>query len=1128
MPQPELKLFGTFRSGSNLVRTLLQSNFDVIVHNNTYAYKHLTIPANYQVSAYQPFPLNIVGTVKDPFAFLDSAFRYCQKNNYLNIDGGQTFDQFIRQKFVIFDGGFKDFPRYRFANPVQYWNALNSNLLSIPDDRIFIVRYESLLKDMEARIIDLAQHFGLKRTSKEFLQPANVTKNLGDQSFESLSDYMTETVFEREKYYLDREYMQLFTDAQQDFIFSELDIDVLQALSYMPSSSITQSESAKSSFVENIQNLVKLGNKQADLLKANFQEAQRKKTSLIKTLEEEIEELQHAVIASQDSKEKYEQLITEQRQQLDALTQSIDSINLELKNEKKLYKRELEVNHQRIEVLEQKLEHVSDLRTSELRIAQEKLDELTLSLENLRRDHDFQAQKGNQLEADMESLELSHENLENDYTFSLERRDQLEAQLDKSLLSNSHLESSIKELRRRELARNSVIAELNKKLGKLDQERQRLDAAYSKASKNYDELKRSYSFQFGYDFVQAFTKPGKNTILFPFRAISKFFSIRRENKQTRNVELLTAPGAVTESTRGTKKAAGPDASSPSNAAQPIRQVNKPAAGNSPTTTKIRQLEKLQSELTLACIFDEFTTQSYNRECNLVPVPLANWMDKFAQTKPDLLMVESAWKGSGGEWQYKVGKYANQDHSELKKLVGWCRKHGVPSVFWNKEDPIHFEKFIDAAKLFDVVFTTDANLIPKYREAVGHERVYSLQFSAQPHLHNPIHQYDKENKICFAGSYYANRHEDRRKDMDEILDIAQEFGLVIYDRNHERNLQGESHFCFPERFRENILGSLPYSEIDKAYKGYDFMLNVNSVKASPTMFSRRVFEGLACGTPVLSTYSLGVKKTFRDIVLIAEKGDDLRSLVSALKDDRLLYEKTAIKGVREVFSKHLYRHRLETILTKAGIRTKSENAQTVSLICVARTEKDIKQAITIQKSQTWQGTQLIVLLGEGTDTNKMVNQYNDESCSIVHLPSVLSLGADVDDLVDSEFISYLNLANHYASNYLLDLVQASIYASADVFGKNCFFEYVDEGIHLMDGDENKYHNQLWLDSSVIRSSLLKDRSLGEFVDMLASPLCIAELIDHGVRGYSVNRFNFIKAGNQADPALLSKQISNTTI
>ena len=52
------------------------------------------------------------------------------------------------------------------------------------------------------------------------------------------------------------------------------------------------------------------------------------------------------------------------------------------------------------------------------------------------------------------------------------------------------------------------------------------------------------------------------------------------------------------------------------------------------------------------------------------------------------------------------------------MLNYCRSRGIPTVFWNKEDPPHFDDFIGAAKEFDFVFTTDADCVPMYREALG--------------------------------------------------------------------------------------------------------------------------------------------------------------------------------------------------------------------------------------------------------------------------------------------------------------------------------------------------------------------------------------------------------------------------
>ena len=61
---------------------------------------------------------------------------------------------------------------------------------------------------------------------------------------------------------------------------------------------------------------------------------------------------------------------------------------------------------------------------------------------------------------------------------------------------------------------------------------------------------------------------------------------------------------------------------------------------------------------------------------------------------------------------------------------------------------------------------------------------------------------------------------------------------IYDRNFGKN---DPNYQFPKAYQPFIVGSLPFSEIDKAYKGYHYAINLNSIKQSQTMFARRVFE-----------------------------------------------------------------------------------------------------------------------------------------------------------------------------------------------------------------------------------------------------------------------------------------------
>ena len=329
------------------------------------------------------------------------------------------------------------------------------------------------------------------------------------------------------------------------------------------------------------------------------------------------------------------------------------------------------------------------------------------------------------------------------------------------------------------------------------------------------------------------------------------------------------------------------------------------------------------DLVVAAILDEMSHAAFAPECALVSFTPFNWKGVLESANPDLLLVESAWKGNEGSWEYQVGSYSHPDSlglPHLTELVEWCRQRGIPTVFWNKEDPVHFGKFQEAAVLFDVIFTTDIEQLPAYRrlDRVRANRLASLPFAAQPALHYPAPLEGRIQHPVFAGTFYRNRHPERRQQLEMLLDGALDRGLIIYDR-----MGGEvsDSFGYPERFSSAIVGGVPYTEMVEVYRRHRVFLNTNSVVDSPTMFSRRVFELLACGTPVVSTVSRGVTDMFGGEVAVVRSADEVRKEVDRLLDDTDYWMDVSGRGVRAVARRHLYADRLRTIAEAAGFDLK---------------------------------------------------------------------------------------------------------------------------------------------------------------------------------------------------------------
>ena len=270
---------------------------------------------------------------------------------------------------------------------------------------------------------------------------------------------------------------------------------------------------------------------------------------------------------------------------------------------------------------------------------------------------------------------------------------------------------------------------------------------------------------------------------------------------------------------------------------------------------------------VAAILDTFTEYSLRHEVNLLPISPDSWRAELEETRPVCLFVESAWRGNSGLWRDKIVEHEGAENETLLALLEYCRSTGIPTVFWNKEDPTNFDYFLRAAKEFDFVFTSDADCVPRYREKLGHCRIYALPFAAQPRLHNPSREEDwPRYPVCFPGSWAPQRYPERAETLLHLLNPAIEYGLHIFDRNLTRT-DLDSDYRFPNRYKEAIKGTLTYEEMLTAYRCYDVMLNVNTVTDSATMFSRRVFESLACGTPVVSSESVGMSRMLGEHVRV---------------------------------------------------------------------------------------------------------------------------------------------------------------------------------------------------------------------------------------------------------------------
>ncbi|EAJ5683953.1 FkbM family methyltransferase [Campylobacter coli] len=627
-----------------------------------------------------------------------------------------------------------------------------------------------------------------------------------------------------------------------------------------------------------------------------------------------------------------------------------------------------------------------------------------------------------------------------------------------------------------ELEQNKEISQLYLQKDKLEQELQNCKEKLDKALVNYkgmsarferhrketnfkdSEIKRlenTLSYRVGNRIVNA--KNIKNIILLPYHLYIEYknFKLRQKNKYT------------------------------------IKQTNPAKAmANDIKSLKENFINNFSDlkEMKMVCIMDEFTYTSFAYECNLLQLSPENWRDEIIAFKPDLLFIESAWQGKDSLWKLKISGFS----IELQELIKYCKKNSIATIFWNKEDPVHFDTFLPIARSVDFVFTTDIDCIPKYKFYAGHEDVYCLPFAAQTKMYNPIEEFDRKDEFNFAGSYYL-RYPQRQLDFDNLINAIKPYkNISIYDRNFNNP---HSHYTFPNCYKDMIIGNLPFNEIVKAYKGYKFGITMNTVKQSQTMFARRAFELIACNTLVVSNFSRALRNFFGDLVVSSDNVNELKNKLKLICDDEIYCKKIKLNALRKVMKEHTYTDRLRFIASIVYKKQFEFKHKFYILMHVSSQEEYVK-ALDIfgsQKENQW--FQLLIY-----NDKKLKFQPNDKYTYFLELEELYKYIKNDKQA----YFGMLDIRDFYGENYLLDLALTLKYSNFNAFGKYSFYNFNDGEVCLENKDyEYKKANQLLITSSFIKIEYINKELLLAFIN--------GEFLYQIENMFATDCFNYCKNG-----------------
>ncbi len=481
------------------------------------------------------------------------------------------------------------------------------------------------------------------------------------------------------------------------------------------------------------------------------------------------------------------------------------------------------------------------------------------------------------------------------------------------------------------------------------------------------------------------------------------------------------------------------------------KLNTSQANQTPAGIGEVSLNSVPNDFKALSIMDEISEECWRYEFNSFRINRKNYESQVAQSTANFAFLESCWKGNGGAWEYAFTspglRHANAQ--ALLDLISRIKKRKMPIVFWNKEDPMHYDRYLPIAKQADIIFTTDSNKVPDYKRDVPSADVYAVPFAAQQKICNPSDRFRQEpESVCFAGSYYSVGHDERKRQMHALLPTIIEFNGAIYDRFSKL---GNDRYRFPEKFEPFIRDAVPFDEVVKLYKQFKVFLNVNTIVDSPTMMSRRVYELLACGTPVVSAPSRAIEEQFSGIVHIANDAKEARGIIENLLTDENFWERSSHLGYREVMTKHTYAHRLSSIKRALGYET-IEEIPLVSIITCTRRPSMIDRIVDNMTRQDHPNIELILMLQDFSDgqRNELVNQLRSKRSNLKRIEVIVNDSRDITlgerfnfaaEYAKGEFIAKMDDDDFYFKHYLSDMLLPFSFGDYGMVGKKELYMYL---------------------------------------------------------------------------------------
>jgi len=435
--------------------------------------------------------------------------------------------------------------------------------------------------------------------------------------------------------------------------------------------------------------------------------------------------------------------------------------------------------------------------------------------------------------------------------------------------------------------------------------------------------------------------------------------------------------------------------------------------------------RVPEDLWIAGIFDDELARAVEPDCNLISFRPDNWQANLDGRRPHMLLVESAERGNGGSWEYRIASTPHADAAglqDLRELIDWCRANGTPTVFWYTGPLGSVERFSEAAALFDHVVATDPNAAMRLQRS-GELRaasVFVVPPGVQPAVSSPIGAALASEVGTLALPGVSD------ETFEQLLGAAQTFGLTIYAEEGA------------DVARSDGVMFLRPDALERASANHAVYINGESAG-----LPSRALRAVASGAAVVSVPNSALVDALGDAVTIARSTEEAKEAIQRLLSDDVRRAAARREGLRAVLGKHTIRHRIAAIARTAGLGIDEGFDTRVTALVLASAAADT-DSIAHRLSASGAFAEIVIGSVDPVRAQNVTEDEDEKSpFRVVQQDPALSVGARVQALAavsSSPWVALISADGDAGA--VPDLLLAQRFARADVLSVGEAFAFTD--------------------------------------------------------------------------------------